>query len=57
MSANNMKPARPGWVKWPAICGLSFLWFLGAAASFLLGGLGKGGNALAAWSLRQIEGL
>ena len=57
MSVNNTRPAKPGWVRWPAIFALSCLWFLGAAASFLLGGLGKGGNALAAWSLRQIEGL
>lgn len=57
MSAANMKPERPAWVKWPAIFALSFLWLCGAAISFLLGGLGKGGNALAAWSLRQMEGL
>ena len=57
MNAENTKPEKPAWVKWPAIFALSFLWLLGAATSFLLGGLGKGGNALAAWSLRQIEGL
>jgi len=57
MSGSNTNNGRLAWVKWPAIFALSFLWLCGAATSFLLGGLGKGGNALAAWSLRQIEGL